>query len=114
MEVVSNNEGNELDGKKDTYAEWGIQHYVVYDPGFHLGSKQLHVFTLSGGRYVAMDVPFFPTLGIGVTLWRGVYVGREETYLRWCDHLGAPLRVGDEIAAALRAMLRERGIDPGF
>ncbi len=162
VEVVSNNEGNELDSKKGTYAAWGIQHYVVYDPGCFLGSQVLHAFTLAGDRYVPMDVPFFSNLGIGVTLWTGVYADTEETYLRWCDDTGAPLRVGDEKVAfieqrvnteaqranteaqrantaearleqerklaaseraradeeaargaALRALLREHGIDPG-
>ncbi len=75
-----------------------------------------------------MDVPFFPRLGIGVTLWTGVYAGkREETYLRWCDEGGAPLLIGDELAVlnadradgeraradTFRAMLLKHGIDPG-
>ncbi len=135
VEVVSNKEGNELYSKKDTYAQWGIQYYVVYDPWCQLGDHVLQVFTLDGGRYVPLDVPFLPKLGIGVTLWTGVYVnGKERTYVRWCDEGGVPLRTGNEReadqvlrteeekaradeaekrAAALRAMLLKHGIDPG-
>ena len=142
VEVVSNDEGNELGTKKATYAEWGIQHYVVYDPGQFLGAQVLHAFSLEGGRFVHMDVPFFPNLGVGVTLWKGVYTDKEETYLRWCDERGVPLGIGDEKAVmnarradaeaaradlaemraageraraeALRAILLKHGIDPGM
>ncbi|MBC6454175.1 MAG: Uma2 family endonuclease, partial [Hormoscilla sp. SP5CHS1] len=61
-----------------------------------------------------------------VTLWSGVFEGRQDVWLRWCDRKGNVLLTGDERAkqaeqrasqAEQRAQmlaekLQELGIDP--
>jgi hypothetical protein len=92
---VSNRKGHELDDKKRTYAEWGCLHYVVYDPERRISRKVLHVFELVNGQYVEMSAPhYFPSLGVGVKLWKGG--GAGETFLRLCDKWGEVLLTGDE------------------
>jgi hypothetical protein len=95
VEHVSNREGRELGKKMRTYAEWGCRHYVVYDPERRIGRKVLHVFELVNGQYVEMPAPhYFPSLGVGVTLWKDR--GTSETFLRLCDECGEVLLTGDE------------------
>ena len=38
-------------------------------------------------------------MGQGVTLWSGVFEGRQEVWLRWCDREGNVLLTGSEIAS---------------
>jgi hypothetical protein len=95
VEHVSNRKGHELDDKKRTYAEWGCLHYVVYDPERRISRKVLHVFELVNGQYVEMSAPhYFPSLGVGVKLWKDG--GTGETFLRLCDEWGEVLLTGDE------------------
>jgi hypothetical protein len=95
VEHVSNRKGRELGEKMRTYAEWGCLHYVVYDPERRIGRKVLHVFELVNGQYVEMSAPhYFPSLGVGVKLWKGG--GTGETFLRLCDEWGEVLLTGDE------------------
>jgi hypothetical protein len=95
VEHVSNRKGHELDDKKRTYAEWGCLHYVVYDPERRISRKVLHVFELVNGQYVEMSAPhYFPSLGVGVKLWKDG--GTGETFLRLCDKWGEVLLTGDE------------------
>ncbi|MCX7938354.1 MAG: hypothetical protein N2545_02805 [Thermoflexales bacterium] len=70
---------------------------------------------------------------LGVTLWRGTYEEREDTWLRWCDRDGVLIPTGVERAETerqraeaerqraeaeraraerLAAKLRAAGIDP--
>jgi hypothetical protein len=89
-----------------TYARWGCLHYVVYDPERRIGRKVLHVFELVNGQYVEMSAPhYFPSLGVGVTLWTDG--GTGETFLRLCDKWGEVLLTGDEKFERER-MLSER------
>jgi hypothetical protein len=96
VEHVSNTRGGELRIKKKTYARWGIRHYVVYDPLHEIGSKALQAFRLVEGKYVAMDVPYFPSLGIGVTIGR---TDDDDEILRLCYESGELLPTGGEKAA---------------
>jgi hypothetical protein len=103
VDHVSNRRGGELERKKRTYAEWGCRHYVVYDPELQISRKALHVFELVNGRYVAMSAPYyFPSLGVGVTLWKGARA--SDTFLRLCDRSGAALRTGAEKCELLAAI----------
>jgi hypothetical protein len=95
VEHVSNRKGRELGEKMRTYAEWGCLHYVVYDPERRISRKVLQVFELVNGQYVEMSAPhYFPSLGVGVKLWKGG--GAGETFLRLCDEWGEVLLTGDE------------------
>jgi hypothetical protein len=121
VEIVSNAEGKEeaADGKLGTYARIGVVRYVVYDPGLQAGSEPLRVYASSRGRLVRTRETWFDEVELGVVLWRGVYEGCEDTWLRWCDRNGAVIPTGEERAEAervraerLAAKLRAAGIDP--
>jgi hypothetical protein len=108
VEHVSNDRGRELDEKKLAYAEWGCRYYVVYDPELQISRKALHVFERVDGTYIEMPAPYyFPSLGVGVTLWTGARA--SHTFLRLCDRFGDVLLTGDETAAQERVRAeRER------
>jgi Uma2 family endonuclease len=126
LEIVSNKEGGELSTKRDRYASLLIPLYVVFDPFHQLGPETLRTFELRGGRYEPTSAPFYPSLGLGVTLWRGRFEDVEREWLRWCDEAGKPLPTGVERAEEearhaqkekqradrLAAKLRALGIDP--
>jgi Uma2 family endonuclease len=133
IEIVSNREGGELGAKLYDYAELGVIYYVVHDPTRQLGDEVLQTFVLQGGEYRPLERAFLPRLGLGLTLWHGVFEQKEDTYLRWCDEAGELLLTGDERAAReaearrqaeeraaqaeeraarFAAKLRELGLDP--
>ncbi len=135
VEIVSNAEGGEerTDGKLGIYAQMRVGRYVVYDPGLWTGVEPLRVYALSHGQLERTEERWFEELGLGVMLWRGVYDGCEETWLRWCDRDGVVIPTGEERAEAeriraeaereraeaereraerLAAKLRAAGIDP--
>ena len=132
LEIVSNREGDELEGKRRRYARMGIMYYVVYDPARHLGGPTLHTFALREGRYAPID-PWFPVLGLGVREQEGEFEGMRARWLRWHTKDGAVLPTGGERAETaetraetaetraenerqraerLRQRLRAAGIDP--
>ncbi|MFN7944612.1 MAG: Uma2 family endonuclease [Blastocatellia bacterium] len=100
VEVVSNREGNELGSKVRRYAEMGINYYIVFDPMQELSEQVLRIFEISSGKsYRLRDDFVLPTVGLSVTLWRAVYEGVPETWLRWCDKAGTIIPTGAERAA---------------
>lgn len=74
-----------------------------------------------------MDNFWFAEIGIGLTLWSGVFEGKKDIWLRWCDENGDVLPTGTESAhlaqqesiaakertAQLEAQLKALGIEPG-
>jgi Uma2 family endonuclease len=133
VEIVSNTKGGELGRKKSDYARLRVPYYIVFDPQDCLKEGLLQVFALRGGRYELWEDRFLPEIGIGITLWHGVYERKEDTYLRWCDRQGDLLPTGAELAAReseratreseratreseraekLAARLREMGLNP--
>jgi Uma2 family endonuclease len=98
VEIVSNRKGGELSHKLMKYARIGIVYYIVFDPFHHLSNKTLLVHTLKEGRYQESKKPLLPIVGLGVTLWHGVYKGMEATWLRWQDREGNLLLTGEERA----------------
>jgi Uma2 family endonuclease len=98
IEIVSNTEGEEDTRKFRLYAQLGILYYVIWDPERHLRSDPLRVFTLSEKRYVPLKNGFFPVVGLGVTLWQGMYENWNQTWLRWCDASGIVIPTGAERA----------------
>jgi Uma2 family endonuclease len=119
IEIVSNHEGDELGGKRRRYAKMGIGHYVVYDPMQLLGGAALRAFELHVNLYMPMQRIWFESVGLGLTLWQGVFEGRHDTWLRWCLADGSVVPTGAERAEAereradrLAVRLRALGVDP--
>jgi hypothetical protein len=99
IEIVSNTKGGELTAKKHDYARLGVLYYVVFDPQNLLKEGVLQVFELQGRKYKKMKDAYLPEIGLGLTLWRGVYETKEDTYLRWRDREGNLLPTGEEATA---------------
>ncbi len=133
VEIVSNRKGQETGYKLTQYARLGIGFYVVFDPNRQLSNKLLHIYSLKGTRYQESKKTWFAEVGVGVTLWQGVYRDMEATWLRWQDEEGNLLLTGkeradlaeeqaklaeeraklaEEQAARLAAQLRALGIEP--
>jgi hypothetical protein len=119
VEIVSNLEGGEADTKLRIYARIGVPYYVIYDPLELLGEGVLRVFALRGRTYEAMAVHWFPEIGLGLTLWHGIYEAKETQWLRWCDQEGKVIPTGAERAEGLaeraerlEAQLRALGVEP--
>lgn len=126
IEIVSNTEGDELGGKRRRYAKMGIGYYAVYDPQLLLGGPALRSFERRGDLYVPMQRPWFDSVGLGLTLWKGTFEGRLDTWLRWCADDAGVIPTGAERAEGerkraeaeharaerLAARLRALGIDP--
>ncbi len=98
IEVVSNQEGEELAGKWKLLARIGILYYVVWDPFKYLKPEKLHVFMLQGKKYFPLEKPWFPEVGLGLTIWNGNFEGVETDWLRWCDQKGQIIPTGQERA----------------
>ncbi len=133
IEIVANREGNELGRKLTDYAQIGVAYYAVFDPLQQLGTTILHTFKRSGTHYHEMTIPWFEGVGLGLTLWDGVFEGKRDRWLRWCTQSGSILPTGFERAeqerqraeqerqraetaeakaARLATQLRSLGIDP--
>jgi Uma2 family endonuclease len=98
IEIVSNQEGGELDKKLHIYEKIRVSHYIVYDPNLHLGDKILRVYSLKARRYVETTNNWLEEIGLGVTLWTGKFEDKQGSWLRWCDQDGNVLLTGDEQA----------------
>ena len=98
IEIVSNQEGGELDKKLHIYEKMRVFHYIVYDPNLHLGDKILRVYSLKARRYVETTNNWLEEIGLGVTLWTGKFEDKQGSWLRWCDQNGNVLLTGDERA----------------
>lgn len=101
MEVVSNDEGGELDEKKIKYETMGVPYYIVWDPEQFLSEQKLHCFSWNQGKYHDTE-PWFPLLQLGLTVWKGPYQGLDENWLRWQDPHGRILFSAEEKALAER------------
>lgn len=117
IEIVSNQEGNELGSKFDTYARIGVACYVVFDPLKQLENEMdgsvLKVWVLNEKKYVELSQPFWlESVKLGLTLWEGTFEGQHDRWLRWCDHSGQPIPTGAERADRLAERLRSMGINP--
>ena len=133
IEIVSNREGNELGSKLTDYARMAAGYYVVFDPLQVLGEEKLRTYQLAVRRYVEMENSWLEEVGLGLTLWEGVFEGKQDIWLRWCDKEGNVLPTGaeraiqaeqraeqaeqraqsaEQRAEQLAAQLRALGIDP--
>jgi Uma2 family endonuclease len=98
IEVVSNQEGGELGAKKKQYAQIGIPLYVVWDPPQLLSTTPLQVFGLRLKTYEPLSPTWFDLLGLGLQVWHGTFEQLETDWLRWCDHTGQVIPLGEERA----------------
>ncbi|MCL4828933.1 MAG: Uma2 family endonuclease [Caldilinea sp.] len=119
VEIVSNRKGGELSDKLAGYVRIGTPYYIVHDPEHLLSDRTLYVFERRGLEYAEISPENLPGIGLGVTLWDGVYEDMQGMWLRWIDTRGELLLTGKERAEqerqradALAAKLRELGIDP--
>ncbi|NEO87938.1 MAG: hypothetical protein F6J87_27320 [Spirulina sp. SIO3F2] len=79
--------------------QMGITYYVVFDPLQQLSTQLLQAYSLQAGQYQPLTQPQFPSLGLGLTVWDGVFEGKQyDRWLRWCDLAGNLLLTGDEQA----------------
>ena len=98
IEIVSNTEGGELDKKLREYARMRVLYYIVFDPIQQLKQSVLQVFELQGTSYVTMTEYWLEGVALGLTLWQGVFEGRQDVWLRWCDREGNIIPTGTERA----------------
>ena len=98
IEIVSNKIGNELGSKIQDYAIAGVSYYVVFDPLKELGETILQVYELRNNIYVDNGNFFLSQIGLGLTIWHGIFEGIEYDWLRWCDASGNILLTGNELA----------------
>jgi len=99
IEAVSDRNGGEDDYKMELYARLGVPYYAIFDPDHCLSAETLRTFELAGGAYRPVDPGPWPTIGLGLRLWRGPFEGVEEEWLRWCDARGEVIPTAEERAA---------------
>lgn len=112
IEIVSNTKGQETDKKFQEYAWMGVPYYVIYDPQRLLQPEVLHVYELVVGEYVPKQESRLEKVGLGLTLWDGLFEGKQDQWLRWCDLEGHIILTGNERAERLAAQLRALGVEP--
>ncbi|WP_218082784.1 Uma2 family endonuclease [Anthocerotibacter panamensis] len=98
IELVSNLKGNELGSKLNDYAQMRVSYYVVFDAQQQLGGPLLQVFELRGTHLEPLAKPWLEQVGLGLSLWQGVFEERNDLWLRWCDREGMVLPTGKERA----------------
>lgn len=107
IEIVSNRVGNEISSKLKAYERMRVSYYVVFDPIQQLGDAVLQLYQLQGTSYVSMTQTWLEQVGLGLTLWRGEFEGKEDLWLRWCDGEGNVIPTGTERASQAESRLRE-------
>jgi Uma2 family endonuclease len=119
VEIVSNTRGQETDKKLKEYTRLRISYYVIFDPQKLIQAEILNVYELHVGEYVLKPDNHLEKIGLGLTLWEGVFEGKQEVWLRWCDVEGRLIPTGREQAEQereraerLAAQLRALGVEP--
>lgn len=98
VEVVSNTKGGEVNRKIPLYAQMGVRYYAILDPMGRLRRGRLRMFVLTPDGYLPTTNLWMPEVGLGFTLWHGLYEDLEETWLRWCDADGQVYPTSEELA----------------
>ncbi|MDM8535276.1 Uma2 family endonuclease [Desulfobacterales bacterium HSG17] len=102
VEVVSNKQGGENSTKIQKYADMCVWYYIIYDPQHFIQKEALRVYELSAKGYIPKIDNQLSQVGLKVTLWEGIYEGRMDTWLRFCDEQGNLIPTGHERADAER------------
>ena len=98
----------------------------MFDPDHNLSNQTLRLYERHGARYVEREDHWMPEMNLGLLLWEGLYEGKKDMWLRWCDLNDNLVATGAEKAAQERAIaqqerdradrlaakLRELGVDP--
>src|SRR5262249_19806070 len=98
IEFVSDRRGGEATHKMREYGRLGVTYYVIFDPGNLLKGGVLRRLALRQGSYEPLETPWFPNVGLGLTLWEGRYEGYHARWLRWCEAGGRLIPTGHERA----------------
>lgn len=119
IEIASNDKGDELGRRLRIYEQMRVFYYVVFDPDRRIQQAPLVIYQLGASGYSQTTNQWLASVQLGLTLWDGVYEGRETTWLRWRDSKGDVIPTGQERAERehnraerLAAQLRALGIDP--
>lgn len=91
-------------------------YYVIFDPTQQLKGSVLQLYELRGREYVTTSEHWLTHVELGLCLWEGVYEGKRNVWLRWCDQAGNVIPTGAERAeqerqakeAALQQVEQER------
>lgn len=98
VEIVSNTKGGETDSKFKKYARMGVLYYIIFDPQQLVQSSVLRLYELTSGGYIPRIDRRLPHIGLGITLWKGVFESAAGLWLRWCDAEGNLIPTGSEQA----------------
>lgn len=119
VEIVSNTKGEEGGKKLREYARMRVWYYAIYDPQQLIQAEVLRVYELHLGEYALKPDAYLEEIGLGLTLWNGVFEAKEAQWLRWRNADGVVLPTGAERASQeqqraerLAAQLRALGIEP--
>jgi Uma2 family endonuclease len=112
VEIVSNAKGQENDQKLRDYARLGVLYYVIYDPQRLLQPQVLQLHELHVGEYLPKTEARLENVGLSLSLWDGLFEGKQSQWLRWATLDGALIPTGAERAERLAAQLRALGIEP--
>jgi len=99
VEIVSNRKGGETGKKLRIYEQARVSHYIIFDPQRLILNDELRVYELTGRGYIPKVDRQLSKMSLGVTLWEGVYEGRHDRWLRWCDQAGNLIMTGAESIA---------------
>jgi len=97
VELVSDTYGGEFDTKSEKYSEIGVRYYIIFDPR-KSAKDALRIYELFGKRFIPKIDRNLVRLGLGIKLWKGIFEGKYERWLRWCDHKGHLILTGFERA----------------
>lgn len=98
IEIVSNQQGNETGRKLLDYARMRVMYYAIFDPTQQLKGSVLQLYELRGREYVVMTEQWLTHVELGLCLWEGVYEGKRDVWLRWCNQAGDVIFTGAERA----------------
>jgi Uma2 family endonuclease len=99
IEIVSNREGHEDTEKVTLYSRGvGVPYYIIYDPQQFLSQEVVRIYERQPHGYGRRRGQWLEDVGLGVTLWKGTYEGKEDSWLRWCDETGTVIPTGEERA----------------
>lgn len=72
-----------------------MAYYAVHDPFHKLGKRTLRLFRLEAGKYIGCaSANWMPEIGLGLTLWQGVFQDVEAEWLRFVDEEGRVIPTG--------------------
>lgn len=119
IEIVSNRLVDESGERLRAYQRLGLPYYVIHDPDDLLGEGELQAYELRGRKYERIDGDWIEQVGLGLTMWKGTYMGYNRRWLRWCERSGNVIPTGMEQAESFvnrtrqaSEQLRKLGIEP--